>query len=208
MLKSFFLIGVLVFSLSCSNIHNITTKNDISYIKHEVKNISNNITKSINVSISKKNFETKQLGYSNAILPKKYNDIEYLKIFLIKETDYLNPFQTGANIFGDGIYKIFNKTTNFEDLEIDNVPVGNTYKAVVAGFDINNLNITKDNNYLSSLDKKWFLSNNTVTVSENSVNYSSGSSLVVDLYLEDGEGAKVNSSITISNSDIDTEAIY
>ncbi|GIW22238.1 MAG: hypothetical protein KatS3mg068_1245 [Candidatus Sericytochromatia bacterium] len=206
MIRKFFSLGILLLSFSCSSNSLITTTNDISYIKHQVKNI-NNSTKKITLSIYKKSFDTKQLSYSNAILPKKYIDIEYLKVFLIKESDYLNPFQSGANIFGDGVYKIFNKSLDFSNLIINNVPAGNTYKAVVAAFDINNLNITKENNDLASLDKRWFLSSNTVSVTETSITYSSGISLIVDLFLEDGEGAKVNSSVLIKSGDVDTEDI-
>lgn len=210
MLKKAFSLGLIILSFSCSsNLTNTTTTSNIEYIKHQVKNIQNIEKKDIKINISRKAFDTKQIsGYSNAILPKKYNDIEYIKVFLIKEINYSNPFETGANIFGDGVYKIFNKNSDFSNLMINNVPVGDTYKAVVAAFDIENLNITKENLYLGSLDKKWYLSNNTVTVTNDSITYSSETNtLIVNLYLEEGEGAKINSSVTIKESEIDTEDI-
>jgi hypothetical protein len=207
MLKKFFSLGLIFISFSCSsNLNNKIANTGIEYIRHNVKTVKNTLVKDIKLSISRKTFETK-VGYSNAILPKKYNDIEYIKVFLVNETNYTNPFQSGANVFGDGVYKVFNKNLDFSNLTIDSVPIGNNYKAVVSAFDSNNLNITKENIDLLSLDKRWFLSSNTVSINENNVTYSSGNSLIVDLYLEDGEGAKVSSSISIRESEIDQEDI-
>lgn len=211
MLKKAFSLGLLILSFSCSSsLNNSTTTGNVEYVKHQVRNIQSSVKRDIKLNISRKAFDLKvyQSGYSNAILPKRYNDIEYLKVFLIKGNNYLNPFEIGVNIFGDGVYKVFNKDSDFSNLIIDNVPVGDTYKAVVAAFDVENLNITKDNTYLESLDKKWFLSSNTVTVDSSAVTYSSETNtLMVDLYLEEGEGAKVNSSVTIKKGEVDTENI-
>ncbi len=145
-------------------------------------------------------------AYSNATLPKKNLDIKSYKIFLT--TDYPNPFTSGANAFGDGNVYSINRSISNDNPIIENVPDGGPYYAVVAAYDdvMENPganNITKPDDTLLSIDKKWARSINTATVNiGGTVSYSDGSgALQIKLSLQHGIPPWVESSATILPGD-------
>lgn len=145
-------------------------------------------------------FKTKS---SSSVPEAILSDVKSLSIFLT--TNPTDPFATGANPFGDGVMISYDTIGN--TMRFVNVPVGGPYYAVIAAFDDfaaspTKNNITEVNPALTSVDKKWYLSTNTVNVLPSNVLLFSNhpnSNLILDvnLFLRKPLPNNISTSVTV-----------
>ena len=167
------------------------------------KEVSFKYTTTINFKIANlHSFKTKS---SSSVLEALLTDVKSLSAFLTNNPT--DPFATGSNPFGDGVIVSYDSIGNI--MRFVNVPVGGPYYAVVAAFDDfaaspTKNNITEINPALTSVDKKWYLSTNTVNVLPTNVLVFSNPPntnlmLDVNLILRKPLPSTITSSITIND---------
>lgn len=159
----------------------------------------------VNVKISNfNNFATKS---NSSVAEANSDDIKSLNVFLT--TNSRDPFAIGSNPFGNG--SIVAKDNFIQNsIMVSNVPVGGPYYAIFAVFDdvnskINKKNITEPNLYFTSIDNKWAISVNSVTVlpSRNLVFSDSSNTLNVTLIMRKPIPSNITADITISDGTTD-----
>lgn len=183
--------SILLVSCSLKN-ENLNTR---IYIKKEV-DLSSKATLTVNFSTNKLNIKSND-SYNEA----KISDIKSFSAFLT--TDPYNPFSSSSNPMGDGVIKSTNNLTASK-ITFINVPVGGPYYAVVSAFDgLNGTgnNLSEPNLLLTSIDNKWYISNENVTVlpSGNIIFSNTSTTLNVDLVLRKPIAHSITSEVNILN---------
>ncbi len=154
-----------------------------------------------------KSFDKK--AFSDAILPKKKQDISLYRVFISK--NQLNPFNQGDMVSSvkDVIPNSnFQGTTTFTGIS-DGGPLYafvSAYEKIITNENgipkENFVNVTKINSSLQSIDKKWAVSENNVSILLGKNTFSDNSnSLKITLNLQAGVGAKFENSIKIFSGD-------
>lgn len=189
-------IAVILLLTSCHLQHNNLSSNKI--ITKEV-NFRDGSTIEIDIS-NIIQFKTKS---NDSIHEASLGDIKSFSAFLT--TNPNDPFSTGSNPFGDG-FIISTNTTTDNIIKFPNVPIGGPYYALVTAFDdistsLTKNNISEPNTSLTSIDNKWWVSNNTVNVlPSNKVIYSDlSNALNVNLILRKPIAHAITSNINIVN---------
>ncbi len=150
-------------------------------------------TAKIKLNINTRNFSTKASSSGQA--NKTQNDVLSYTAYLTTNT--LNPFTTG-------ITQTVSKGEGSTTVTFLNVPAGGPYFAAVAAFDSlsgSGNNITQPQPELSSSDKRWAISGNSVSVdSAGNLSFSNeGNQLNVSVQLQHGISPQIDTQITPNN---------
>lgn len=184
--------------------------------KNQISNIQNNKTTPLKVTkINKSEIsivinQTKSLNtkaYSDAILPKTKFDVSIYKVFISKNK--LNPFTTGDMITEIKTINVVADSTAPASVTFTGIPDGGPYYAFVSAYEKyitnfdgipeeNFINITRADNNLLSIDKKWATSSNNVNIVSVVNTFSDKSdALKVSLNLQDGVPSSVDTAVRL-----------
>lgn len=166
-----------------------------------------NSLKNPSVSIRFKFDKRLNLKSTSGIRARTIDDIKSYNIFL--SSDFSNPTAKGANPFGDNNVLKVNSSQVVENrvVTFENIPVGGPYYAFISAYDseissASRNNITEVDTSLTSTDKNFSRSYNSITVNNDKTVYVSGedSNLVVlSLKLKNELPVNIDSSVTLND---------